>query len=142
MKIVVAEGYRETCECLPALRVLRPHLAGLADEELVARIERQRRGGYRLASLEDDGEVRSVAGFRILEFLAWGKVLYVDDLITVPGQVGKGYGGKLLDWLIAHAGSAGCDEIHLDSGYGRYEAHRLYLGRRLRLDCHHFSMKL
>ena len=141
-EITVAETEGQIAACLPGLRVLRPHLAGLTNEEFVEKLVRQGQEGYRLVALTSKGRVRSIAGFRVLEFLAWGKVLYVDDLVTLPDQTGKGYGGALLDWLIGQARREGCNELHLDSGYVRHDAHRLYLGRGMKLHCHHFSMVL
>jgi len=121
-------------------QLLRPHLIG---EDFVARVRRQESAGYRLIYLQDaKKKVAAAAGFRILEFLAWGRVVYVDDLITLPEQRGSGYGGALMDWLIGHAREQECDELHLDSGYQRNDAHRLYLNKGLQLGGHHFSMKL
>jgi GNAT superfamily N-acetyltransferase len=53
-----------------------------------------------------------------------------------------GFGGRLLDWLIAEARASGCGQFHLDSGVQRHDAHRLYLGRKLVISSHHFSMVL
>ena len=39
-------------------------------------------GGYTMAFVEAEGKPACVAGFRFLDTLPWGKVLYVDDLIT------------------------------------------------------------
>jgi len=95
-----------------------------------------------MSYLRDSEAVVAAAGYRILEFLAWGRVLYIDDLITLPEKRGAGYAGALMDWMIDHAREQRCDEIHLDSGYQRHDAHRLYLNKGLQLGCHHFSMKL
>ena len=139
MKILPATSDEEISACYPALRVLRPHLV---EEGFLGRVRRQQAEGYNLVYVAASGSTVAAAGFRILEFLAWGRVLYVDDLITLPGRRGAGYGGALMDWLIAHAQEKSCDEFHLDSGYQRHDAHRLYLNKGLQLGCHHFSMKL
>ena len=52
--------------------------------------------GYRLAFVQDTDGVVAVAGFRVGENLAWGRFLYVDDLVTLPSHRSKGYGAKLL----------------------------------------------
>ena len=39
------------------------------------------------------------AGFRVAECLAWGRFLYVDDLVTVGSARFRGCGQRLLDWL-------------------------------------------
>lgn len=74
--------------------------------------------------------------------MAWGKVLYLDDLITDPEKKKNGYGGNLIKWIEKVAVESGCDEIHLDSGYGRNDAHRLYLKCGFHLASHHLSKRL
>src|SRR5687768_18283722 len=60
------------------MRQLRPHLA---EDEYVARVRSMRPGGYRLAIVDEDGDVRAAAGFRLIEMLHQGLHLYVDDLV-------------------------------------------------------------
>lgn len=137
-----AETDTEIAACLPPLRALRPHLEAMSEADFIARVRRQQAQGYRLAYRAADGMVHSAAGFRILEFLAWGTVLYIDDLVTRAESRGKGHAGALLDAVIAHARAAGCDAVHLDSGYQRHTAHRLYLNHGFQLNCHHFACRL
>ena len=61
------------------MRQLRPHLE---EDEYVRRVREQRALGYRIAVVEEDGEVRAAAGFRILDMLVQGRHLYVADLVT------------------------------------------------------------
>lgn len=125
--------------CYPIMHQLRPHLEASTFAE---QIVRQMGEGYRLLCLEERQEVKTLAGFRILEFLAWGKVLYIDDLITDSKARGKGHGGKILQWLIEEAKLTRCHQVHLDSGPQRHNAHRLYLNHGLKLHCHHFALDL
>lgn len=139
--MVFAETDDQIRRCFPALKVLRPHLR---EEDFVARIRRQQTQGYRLA-FHDDADTEaaaSVAGFRLLEYLAWGRALYIDDLVTRPDCRGRGCGGALLEAVVAHAEASGCDAVHLDSGYQRHDAHRLYLNHGFRLTTHHFARQL
>ena len=71
--------------------------------------------------------VASVAGYRILRNLTYGKFLYVDDLVTRADHKRAGYAGQLLEWLCEHARDQGCSFFILDSGVQRFEAHRFYL---------------
>jgi GNAT superfamily N-acetyltransferase len=138
-RIILAEEDDEIRSCYPVMAELRPHV--LPDEFLL-RVKRQTEtANYRLACLTD-GEVRAVAGFRISECLAWGKFLYVDDLVAKSGERSKGYGGALFDWLVEYARAEKCDQFHLDSGVQRFAAHRFYLNKRMIIDCHHFALKL
>jgi GNAT superfamily N-acetyltransferase len=139
MKIALAETEADIARCYPVMVELRPHLAA---GEFTARVRTQQATGFHLAYLEEAGEVRAVAGFRYLVTLAWGRILYVDDLVAVSAQRSRGHGGKLLDWLVEQAKQNECDELHLDSGVQRFGAHRFYLARRLDITCHHFALKL
>jgi GNAT superfamily N-acetyltransferase len=125
--------------CFPVMRQLRPTLVS---SEFVGRVQSQQAEGYQLASLEDDGVVVSVAGFRIQNMLSSGKTLYVDDLVTDTNARSKGYGEAMLQWLIALAREAGCDTFSLDSGTQRQDAHAFYLRERLRITSFHFALKL
>jgi GNAT superfamily N-acetyltransferase len=119
---------------------LRPHLQ---PEEFVERVRRQEReDGYRIAFLETDGAVHCVAGYRLSENLAWGRFLYVDDLVTAEQHRSHGHGEQVFEWLVQQAREAGCDEFHLDSGVQRFGAHRFYLARRMDITAHHFALKL
>jgi GNAT superfamily N-acetyltransferase len=108
----------------------------------VQRIRLQQQGGYRLCFLSDGGIVRSVAGFRLFENLASGRVLYVDDLVTDSNARSEGFGQKTLEWLFEEARAAGCDTLELDSGVQRFGAHRFYLRNRLEISSHHFRIDL
>ena len=77
-----------------------------------------------------------------MEMLAFGKLMYVDDLITANNDRSKKYGGNLFDWLVEHAKTNGCVQLHLDSGVHRFSAHRFYLTKRMEISSHHFSLKL
>jgi GNAT superfamily N-acetyltransferase len=98
--------------------------------------------GYRLVYILDNEQVVAAAGYRVAEFLAWGKTFYIDDLITISSARQKGYGGALLDWLLAEAKKLGCEQFHLDSGTHRHDAHRLYMSRKLKISSHHFSKEV
>lgn len=139
-RIQLAGTVHELERCFPVVRELRPSYdcAGF-----VAQVQRQKdQAGYAVAFLEDGGEIRSVAGFRVGELLAWHKTMYVDDLVTREVDRSKGYGEALFDWLVARAKALGCDEFHLDSGVHRFGAHRFYLKKRMDITSHHFAMRL
>jgi GNAT superfamily N-acetyltransferase len=137
--IILATSDDEINACYPVIAELRPHVS---QEEFLGRVERQTTlAGYRLACAIDD-EVKAVAGFRISECLAWGKFLYVDDLVSKSDERSKGYGGALFDWLVEHAHENDCDQFHLDSGVQRFRAHRFYLQKRMAIEAHHFGIKL
>ncbi|TVR38762.1 MAG: GNAT family N-acetyltransferase [Nitriliruptor sp.] len=127
-----------------AFAELRPPYADDVDR-FVARVDTvQRPQGYRLLAAfdPDDTAAAAVAGFRFIANLAWGDILYIDDLSTRADFRRRGYGAGLLDAVAAEAGRLGCDAVHLDSGHQRYDAHRVYLASGYRITSHHFAHDL
>ncbi|HZS08816.1 MAG TPA: GNAT family N-acetyltransferase [Blastocatellia bacterium] len=118
---------------------LRPHLT---KDDFIRRVKLQRQEGYRLAYVEDEGAVRSVAGFRVMNMLVYGHFLLVDDLVTDENARSKGYGDLIFDWLVNYAKAEDCERVELDSAVQRYGAHRFYLRKRMEITSHHFSLKL
>src|SRR5438034_7897473 len=141
MEIIIANAENRSAilRCYPVMSQLRPHLR---EEEFVDRITRQRSQGYHLGYLEADSEIRAVAGYRFFDTLAWGRICYVDDLVTDAESRSQSFGRTLFEWLVSHARDAGCEQFHLDSGVQRFDAHRFYFARRMAISCHHFSMSL
>lgn len=142
MEFFQPETDLELADCFDAFKVLRPHLA---EENFIAQVKRQREQGYRIVAIKnkDDGnsKVPSAAGYRFAEFLAWGKVLYIDDLTTLPEARGAGHADQLMDWLINKAKEEGCQGVHLDTGYQRHNAHRLYHRKGLHTASHHMILE-
>jgi GNAT superfamily N-acetyltransferase len=127
--------------CFPVMKALRPHLQD--NEDLLERARRQMSdSGWRLAYVEDDGQVVACAGFRVHEWLVSGKILYVDDLVSAQDQRSRGYGKALLDWLKSQAKSEGCTQLRLDSGTHRTQAHRFYFREGLVISSFHFETTL
>lgn len=140
MSIAVAETAGDIARCYEVMRALRANLA--TEEEFVERVQRQQAEGYRLAFLEVEGEVRAVAGYRIFDLLFCGRTLYVDDLVTRAEDRSRGFGGLLFDWLVEEARRENCAAFTLDSNVQRFDAHRFYLTKRMKIAAHHFSLDL
>jgi len=131
----IADSDEAILSCFPVMRQLRPRYEA---DGFLAQVRRQQEQGYRLALLADDETVVAVAGYRLGENLAWGRYLYVDDLVTDDARRSSGYGAELMEWLRRVARDADCDELHLDSGVQRFAAHRFYLNLRMKITSHHF----
>lgn len=138
-EIQTANSDEDILLCLDLLKILRPHLI---EESFVDLVRTQENEGYKLIFIQDDEGVKSVAGYRITSHLAWGKTLYVDDLITAPEARGIGFGTHLLKWLKGEAKRLACKSIHLDTNVERNDAHRLYLNLGMHINCLHLSMDL
>lgn len=139
LKVAIATTDTDIQRCFPVMAHLRPHLI---ETEFVERIRRQEHQGYQLAYLEHESMIRAVSGFYIADALAWGRFMYVWDLVTRDGDRTQGYGKALIEWLIDRARAEQCNQFHLDSGIHRFEAHRFYMNRGLHISSYHFSMKL
>lgn len=140
--IEITEG--NTASAVPALQVLWPkydatEMTRIIDSEL-------RPNGYRLAGIipEAGRPAACVMGFRLQYSLWLGKSFYIVDMATLPEHRGRGYASLILDWAKAEAERLDCKALHLDSGVGpeRSDAHRVYMGKRYRIGCHHFVHKL
>ena len=105
-------------------------------------VQKQMREGFRLVYLENNGEIRAAAGYRIYDLLYSGRTLYVDDLVTREVDRSKGFGAQLFDWLVEEARRERCESFTLDSGVQRHDAHRFYLAKRMSIASHHFSLPL
>jgi hypothetical protein len=91
MDIRVASTESEIEDCFPALHELRPHLS---EHEFVARVQHQMKShGYVLVYITSHNQIVAAAGYRVAEFLAWGRIFYVDDLISRSAFRKRGYGG-------------------------------------------------
>lgn len=141
MKLIkIAETDAEILSCFAVMAELRPHLAG---GEFVARIRRQHElYGFRLVFLADDNEVKAVAGIRTAEWLAGGKYLEIEDLVTRDGDRSAGCGGQLFDWIVDLAMRERCSQLRLVSAVTRFDAHRFYLKKGMNIEAHYFSMQL
>jgi len=128
---------RSAMRCFAVFRELRPDLT---EELFLQRWKEQASTGYEIVYIEDRHDtVIAAAGFRELTTMAWGRILYLDDLIALPTSRGKGLGSSLLRYLQKETAARGCAEMHLDTGYARHEAHRSYLRNGFDMICHHMG---
>lgn len=139
LTVSFAEDEAAIRACWPVMAQLRTHLDEAA---FLERVQRQRLAGYRLAAGHVGDRVAVVAGFVLGEKLAWGRHLYVDDLVTDAGARSLGVGRAMMGWLKRHARDAGCASLHLDSGIQRVDAHRFYEREDLVGTSVHFAIDL
>jgi GNAT superfamily N-acetyltransferase len=137
MNVKLAESDADLNRISEVLLELR---TGFDPLTLMSQIKQQMNAGYQVAYVEADGEVLCVAGFVVGSKLAWGKHIYVDDLVTSERRRSHGAGAKMISWLKSHALQLGCNQLHLDSGVQRFAAHRFYLREGFNIDSHHFSI--
>ncbi len=129
------------------LRAVWPLVSQLRPEfdqtRFLAQMHRQIAQGCRATVLYDaEGTPRAFACWRVMEMLAVGLHVYVDDLIVDQNVRSQGYGKTMLGWLKAEARRLGCARLQLDSGTQRQDAHAFYLRERLRIEAFHFGIAL
>ncbi len=140
VSILQALSDEQILQTRDVMRQLRPAIA--ADAYLPTIRRMMQSDGYHLAAVLENGEVRAVAGYRFMEMLYCGRILYVDDLNTDQQSRSAGYGKLLLDWLKQQATAHHCGELHLDSGVQRESAHRFYFRESLTVTAYHFRVAL
>lgn len=139
MNIHIATTDEQIDSCFDVLHLLRPHLSR---QDFVARVRGlQSDAGFQLAYLDDSG-IKSVAGFRISDWLAGGRYLEIEDLVSGAEARSMGYGGRLFDWLVNKARSEGCQHLRLVSRLSRTEAHEFYKRKGMVAEAYYFSLDL
>jgi GNAT superfamily N-acetyltransferase len=132
--------YDEITKSFDTFLELRPTLSDT--QSFAQQILNQQKDGYEIIAIIEGEEIVACIGFRMMTMLAWGKILYIDDLITKGKWQGRGYGKILLEHITKIAKGNQCNQIHLDTGYIRHNAHRFYLNQGFEFHCHHVALKL
>lgn len=126
--------------CFPLMHQLRPHLSSA--DEFVERWQSQARFGYRLAAQFCGVDPVGLTGFRIHENLVHGRHLYVDDLVADGAARGRGYGSRLVAYLIEAAKAEGCAKLLLDTPVANAGAHRFYYRQGLLITAFRFGLQV
>lgn len=135
MEIKEAVTEQDIRACYPCMKQLRKHLS---ENDFLNCVKQQQTEHYKLVYLKANNHIQAVMGYRILHNLAWGKFLYIDDLVTVESRRSQGYGSNLLSWAESIARENRCNEIHLDSGLEKTKAHQFYLTNHYTKKSMHF----
>ncbi|MGB5007051.1 MAG: GNAT family N-acetyltransferase [Ferruginibacter sp.] len=139
MKIQQAVTTEDLKRCYEVMKALRPH-HNL--ESFMTTIEQMLKEGYRLIYLEDSNRMVCVAGYRFTTTLYDGLMIDFDDFVTLEEARGKGYAGQLFDHLVSIAKENDIKTIHLNSNHQRFDAHRFYLNKKMKIIAHHFRIEL
>lgn len=139
MRIEYATTTEDLTRCFEVMKELRPH-HNL--ESFLVTMSDMKKEGYKLLYLEDEGRMVSVAGFRFTTTLYDGLIIDFDDFVTLADGRSKGYGSKLFDTLVGIAKERGIKAIHLNSNHQRFDAHRFYLNKKMKIMAHHFRLEV
>jgi hypothetical protein len=78
----------------------------------VERWRKQMEQGYQVVYVKDGDKVVAAAGYRFLNTMAWGHILYIDDLVALQTSHRTGLGTLLLQHLQNEAKERGSDAVH------------------------------
>lgn len=140
MDVRVMKSDTELARCFPVFQELRPELKDSKD--FIQKISLAQEENYQIVAALVDDTVLACMAMRLMHTLAWGKIVYIDDLITASHTRNKGAASKLMEYAINFAKTNNCEQVHLDSGYHRILAHKFYLNRGFQLSTHHLSLVL
>jgi GNAT superfamily N-acetyltransferase len=139
MKIKEVSTEEDLVLCFEVMKELRPHHNV---DSFLTTFEQMKTEGYHLLYIEDEGKAVCTAGFRFTTTLYDGLIIDFDDFVTVANARNKGYAGMLFDHLITIAKERSIKTIHLNSAHHRYDAHRFYLNKKMKIIAHHFRIEV
>ena len=139
MKIQKAISQEDFESCFEVMKELRPHHSAVS---FLTAMEQMKNEGYQLWFIEDHSKTVCAAGFRFTTTLYDGLIIDFDDFVTIADARNKGYAGHLFDHLVSIAKEKNIKTIHLNSNHQRYDAHRFYLNKKMKIIAHHFRIEL
>lgn len=139
MNIEYATKAADFTRCFEVMKELRPHHT---PESFLTTMEAMKKEGYHLLYLQDEGRIVSVAGFRFTTTLYDGLIIDFDDFVTLADGRSKGYGARVFNHLAGIAKERGIKAIHLNSNHQRFDAHRFYLNKKMKIMAHHFRLEV
>jgi GNAT superfamily N-acetyltransferase len=135
-----AEERNDIAACFATMKELRPMLT--SENELVERVARQAKAGYRILAAWQGPAVVGLAGYRILENLINGVFIYVDDLVVASTIRSQGLGARLLDGISDECRRRGIKVMTLDTAIGNSLGQRFYFRYGMLARGLHFGIRL
>lgn len=106
--------------------VMQQLRAGLDEATFIERVHAAKQSGYRLLMAFEHNQLVGAMGWRVLSDLAWGRTLYIDDLVVDEQSRNQGIGEKLMAHARDIAKGEKCACVRLSSNLQRLDAHRFY----------------
>lgn len=135
-----AETDDQIASTFAVMRQLRPRLEQAQYVPLIRSLMAS--DGLKLLVLSEQGQVRAVASYRVMNMLYCGSLIYIDDLVADERARSRGYGAQLISRLKDEGRTLGCSEIQLISRVTREHAHRFYFREGFGIECFHFRVAL
>src|SRR5207253_5189685 len=139
-QITIANTPAQIRRCHPVMRQLRPLFQD--PEHFVERVLRQQKKDtcWRFLNLTEksaplpaiDSSNRS-SPENFFTSTTWSRVKVTGRAVLVA---------SCFDWLIKQAREHDCENLELDSGVERFDAHRFYLLKRMNISSYHFRIRI
>lgn len=130
----------EIQQCWEVISLLRPHLDKTNWLNII--LEMMRNEKYSIAVIEDNNQFVAFAGYRIMNSLHSGHIIYIDDLCTLQSHRGKGLASQLLDYIENIALSKNLDAVVLDTDFHNNTAQKVYFKSGFKLVAVHLAHQL
>lgn len=123
-KFVMARTKLDLERCFPVIKELRPNLT-LSDYLSIYELSHEN-DDYEIVTIEEDGNVLAVMGYRILHDFVRGKHIYIDDLVSTEQARSKGLGAELLVYAERIAKEENCNSLRLCTGFENERGQKFY----------------
>jgi len=140
MQIKEIKTELEIQKCWEVISLLRPHLDKNNWLEII--LEMMKNEKYSIAAIEDNDKFVAFAGYRIMNSLHSGHIIYIDDLCTLESHRGKGLASQLLDYVEDNSIKMNLDAVVLDTDFHNHTAQKVYFKSGFKLVAVHLANRL
>lgn len=140
MQIKEVKTELEIQKCWEVISLLRPHLDKNNWLEII--LEMMKNEKYSIATIEDNDKFVAFAGYRIMNSLHSGHIIYIDDLCTLESHRGKGLATQLLDYVEDVSRKMNLDAVVLDTDFHNHTAQKIYFKSGFKLVAVHLANRL
>ncbi|MBT2619703.1 GNAT family N-acetyltransferase [Chryseobacterium sp. ISL-6] len=130
----------EIQQCWEVISLLRPHLDKNNWKEIIHEMMENEK--YRISGIMENDQCVAFAGYRVMNSLHSGHIIYIDDLCTLESHRGKGLASQLLAYVEHIARSSAMDAVVLDTDFTNNTAQKVYLKSGFRLAALHLAHPL
>lgn len=140
MQIKEIKTELEIQKCWEVISLLRPNLDKNNWLEII--LEMMKNEKYSIAAIEGNDKFVAFAGYRIMNSLHSGHIIYIDDLCTLESHRGKGLATQLLDHVEDISRKMNLDAVVLDTDFHNNTAQKVYFKSGFKLVAVHLANRL
>ncbi|WP_202406401.1 GNAT family N-acetyltransferase [Pontibacillus yanchengensis] len=123
MGVMELHNKKDWIKAFPIMKQLRNQLT---QATYLTMMEEMKQNGYRLFAYEEEGDIVALAGVIIDTCFAWGRYVWVHDLVTNEHVRSQGYGRRMLQFIEEWGKEQNCEQVALSSGLEKELAHQFY----------------